>query len=101
MADFTKAGSDKGDLEQQLKHHLISANITYQSYICNIESLTEEELKADLEEYITKIQIEILPLIEQAESLKEENLISKAYQVKSIYNDLIESIKAQLEKVKK
>jgi len=37
MADFTKAGSDRGDFEKQLKHHLISANFLYTSYMINIE----------------------------------------------------------------
>ena len=100
-ADFTKAGSDKGDFEKQLKHHLISANITYQSYIHSMEDLTEEELKADLEEYLDKINIEIVPLIKLAESLGEQKFIDKAYENKHVYNKLVDTIKEQIEVLNK
>ncbi len=100
-ADFTKAGSDRGDFEKQLKHHLISANVMYQSYIHAMEDLTEEELKADLEEYMDKINIEIIPLIKMAESIGEQKLIDKAYEIKYIYNKLVDEIKAYLESLEK
>jgi hypothetical protein len=96
MADFTKAGSDRGDFEKQLKHHLISANITYQSYIHAIEDLTEEELKADLQEYLDKINIEIIPLIKLAESIGEQKFIDKAYEIKYVYDKLVDAIQNQL-----
>ncbi|RMA97522.1 hypothetical protein [Hydrogenothermus marinus] len=97
MADFTKAGSDRGDFEKQLKHHLISANYTYHAYMANIDDLTEEELKADLEEYLDQISMEIIPLIKMAESLEEEKFIEKALKIKEIYNNLVDEIKARLE----
>lgn len=100
-ADFTKAGSDRGDFEKQLKHHLISANVMYQSYIHAMEDLTEEELKADLEEYMDKINIEIIPLIKMAESIGEQKLIDKAYEIKYVYNKLVDEIKAYLESLEK
>ena len=96
-ADFTKAGSDRGDFEKQLKHHLISANVMYQSYINSMEDLTKEELEADLEEYLDKINIEIIPLIKLAESLGEQKFIDKAYEIKYVYNKLVDEIKRQIE----
>ncbi|RMD46224.1 MAG: hypothetical protein D6834_02855 [Aquificota bacterium] len=96
MADFTKAGSDRGDFEKQLKHHLISANYTFYSYMAAIDDLTEEELKADLEEYLDQISMEIIPLIKMAETLGEEKFIEKAYKIKDVYNNLIDEIKKRL-----
>ncbi len=101
MPDFTKAGSDRGDIEKQLKHLLISANLTYHSYLHAIEDLTEEELKADLEEYLDQINIEIIPVIKLTESLGEEHLIEKAYKVKGVYDKLVDTIKQRIEEITK
>ena len=99
MADFTKAGSDKGDIEKQLKHLLISANLTYHSYMAVIEELSKEELEGDLREYVEQYTLEILPMVKRVQSEEEERLIEKANQIKNVYEKLIKAIKEQLKKV--
>ena len=96
MADFTKAGSDKGDFEKQLKHHLISANYMYYSYMQTIDDLEKEELEADLNEYLEIYNTVILPMVSFAEDLGEEKWIQKAKEVQSVYDKLIENIKNKL-----
>ncbi len=96
MADFTKAGSDKGDIEKQLKHLLISANLTYHSYIAVIEDLTKEELEGDLREYVEQYTLEILPMVKKVEAEENQNLIERANQIKQIYEKLIKTIKEKI-----
>ena len=96
MADFTKAGSDKGDIEKQLKHLLISANLTYHSYIAVIEDLTKEELEGDLREYVEQYTLEILPMVKKVEAGENQNLIERANQIKQIYEKLIKTIKEKI-----
>jgi len=96
MADFTKAGSDRGDFEKQLKHHLISANYTYYSYMQTIDDLTKDELEADLSEYEEIYSSVVLPMLSFAEDLGEENWIKKANEIKSVYDRLIEEIKNKI-----
>ncbi len=99
MADFTKAGSDRNDFEKQLKHLLISANWNYLTYSDEIDNLTVDELKADLEEYLIQIETEIAPVIKKAEESGEEKLIEKAYKVKSVYDEIIGMIKKQIDEI--
>ena len=96
MADFTKAGSDKGDFEKQLKHHLISANYMYYSYMQTIDDMEKDELEADLQEYLEIYNTVVLPMVSFAEDLGEEKWIQKAKEVQAVYDKLIESIKNRL-----
>ncbi|NPA52042.1 MAG: hypothetical protein GXO22_04035 [Aquificae bacterium] len=96
MADFTKAGSDKGDVEKQLKHLLISANLTYHSYIAVIEDLSKEELEGDLREYVEQYTLEILPMVKKIEAEENDKLIEKANEIKKIYENLIKEIKDKI-----
>ncbi len=97
MADFTKAGSDKGDFEKQLKHHLISANYMYYSYMQTIDDMEKDELEVDLQEYIEMYNTVVLPMVSFAEDLGEEKWIKKANEIKGVYEKLIEEIKKKIE----
>ncbi len=99
MADFTKAGSDRGDFEKQLKHLLISANLTYHSYIAVIEDLSKEELEGDLKEYLDQFTLEIIPVVKKAEETGEQKLIDRAYEIRKVYENLIKAIREQLNKL--
>ncbi len=96
MADFTKAGSDKGDIEKQLKHLLISANLTYHSYMAVIEDLTKEELEGDLREYVEQYTLEILPMVKKVEAEENQKLIDRANEIKKVYENLIKAIKEKI-----
>lgn len=74
MADFTKAGTDRGDLEKELNHILISTKITYHSYLANIDDLTKEELEFDLREYQRQLATSILPLVKKQREQKVQRL---------------------------
>lgn len=97
MADFTKAGSDRGDFEKQLKHHIISANYMYCSYIQTIDDMEKDELEVDLQEYLELYNRVVLPMVSFAEDLGEEKWIKKANEIKSVYEQLIEEIKNKIE----
>jgi len=96
MGDFTKAGLDKGDLEKELEHTLISAKMLYRTYLACIDDYTQEELKGDLEEYSYQLERVIMPLVKRAERTKEAKLINMAYDIRYTYEKLIESIKDRL-----
>lgn len=92
MADFTKAGTDRGDLEKELNHILISTKITYHSYLSNIDGLTKEELEFDLREYQRQLATNILPLVKKAEGTKIPKIIDMAYEIRQLTEDLISKI---------
>ena len=96
MGDFTKAGLDKGDIEKELEHILISTKFLYESYIIGIEDLTKEELISDLEEYKNQLQITIMPLVKRAEDTKNSKLVNMAYDIRYLYEKLIEAIQERL-----
>ncbi|MFN3976637.1 MAG: hypothetical protein ACK4LT_06205 [Aquificaceae bacterium] len=96
MGDFTKAGLDKGDLEKELEHMLLSAKIIYKSYLATIEDLTAQELSYDLEEYKDQLKKTIMPLVGRAEATKNKKLINMAYEIRYLYEKLIESIEKRL-----
>ncbi len=96
MADFTKAGRDRGDLHKELEHTLISAKMLYRTYSASIEDLTEEELKYDLVEYTDQLERTIMPLVKRAEGTKDKKLVDMAYELRYTYERLIELIHQRL-----
>lgn len=96
MADFTKAGLDKGDIYKELEHTLVSAKMIYRTYSISVEDLTEEELKADLEEYTDQLNRVILPLVKRAEETKDSKLVNLAYELRYTYEKLLELIQQKL-----
>jgi len=96
MGDFTKAGLDKGDLEKELEHVFVSAKILYKSYLATIEDLTAEELGYDLGECKDQLKKTIMPLVGRAEATKNKKLINMAYEIRYLYEKLIESIEERL-----
>ncbi len=96
MGDFTKAGLDKGDLQKELEHMLISARLLYRTYSVNLEELTKEELHYDLEEYKDQLERIVMPLVKRAEATKSKKLIDMAYEIRFVYEKLIELIQQRL-----
>lgn len=99
MADFTKAGLDRGDLEKELEHTLISARMLYRTYIAGIEDLTKEELEHDLKEYSDQLNRFIMPLVKSAEGTRSKKLVDMAYDIRYTYERLIELIKQKIEEL--
>lgn len=97
MADFTKAGLDRGDLSKELEHTLISAKVLYQTYLATIEDLTKEELLCDLGEYQDQLGRVIMPLVKRAEKTKDKKLVNTAYEIRYTYEKLIELIKQRMD----
>lgn len=96
MADFTKAGLDKGDLEKELEHTLISAKMLYRSYLASFEDLTQGELMADLEEYKDQLNRSIMLLVKRAEASGIAKLVDMAYEIRYTYEKLINLIEGRL-----
>jgi hypothetical protein len=96
MADFTKAGLDKGDLQKELEHTLISARMLYRTYSVSVEELTEEELRADLTEYSDQLERIIKPLVKRAEATKNAKLVDMAYEIRYTYEKILELIQQRL-----
>lgn len=96
MGDFTKAGLDKGDLQKELEHVLISAKMLYRTYLAGIEDLTEEELSYDLIEYKDQLERVIIPLVKRAEAEGDVKLVDMAYEIRYTYEKLLETIQQKL-----
>lgn len=96
MADLNKAGLDRGDLEKELEHTLISARMLHRSYLATLEDLTEEELRHDLQEYKDQLERSILPLVKRAESTRQKRLIDLAYELRYTYEKILELIERRL-----
>lgn len=96
MADFTKAGQDRGDLEKELEHILISVKMLLRTYSAGIEDLTQEELSYDLLEYRDQMSRFILPLVKKAEETKSKKLINLAYEIRYTQEKLIALIEERL-----
>lgn len=100
MGDFTKAGKDKGDIEKELEHTLISAKELFRAYTMTIEDYTEEELLGDLHEYKDQLERFIMPLVRRAEETKDKKLVNMAYDIRYTYERLIKTIQEELNKRK-
>ncbi len=96
MGDFTKAGLDRGDLQKELEHVLISAKMLYRTYLAGIENLTEEELSYDLIEYKDQLERVIIPLVKRAEAEGDVKLVDMAYEIRYTYEKLLELIQQKL-----
>lgn len=96
MADFTKAGTDRGNLEKETNHILISTKITHHSYLVNIQNLTKEELEFDLREYQRQLATQILPLVKKAEGSKSPKIVDMAYEIKQLIEDLVSKIEERI-----
>jgi len=96
MADFRKAGTDRGDISKEAKHLLISARIRKEEYLNIIDELDKEELEFDLIEYRTVYEREILPLWEKATSIGVESLVRTAEELRSIYEEIISLIEERI-----
>ena len=96
MGDFTKAGLDRGDLQKELEHVLISAKMLYRTYLAGIEDLTEEELSYDFREYKDQLERVVIPLVKKAEVEGNKKLVDMAYEIRYTYEKLLELIQQKL-----
>ncbi|MDW8095523.1 MAG: hypothetical protein RMI51_01845 [Aquificaceae bacterium] len=96
MADFTKAGLDRGDLEKELENTLISARMLYRTYMVTIEELSKEELAHDLQEYTDQLNRFIMPLLKRAQATGDRKLVDMAYQIIQSYEGITEAIRKRL-----
>ncbi|MCS6998292.1 MAG: hypothetical protein N2648_02500 [Aquificaceae bacterium] len=97
MGDFTKAGLDRGDLEKELEHTLLSAKMLYKTYSATLEDLRKEELLHDLREYEDQLRRFILPLVKRAEETGDKRLVNTAYEIRYTYEKLLELIRQGLD----
>ncbi len=96
MADFRKAGLDRGDIRAELKNFLLSIRIRKEEYMNIIDELEPEELEYDLREYKEYFEKQVKPLYEQAHAVGVKSLIDLAEEVKGVYDEIIELIEKKL-----
>ncbi len=96
MADFRKAGLDRGDIRAELKNFLLSIRIRREEYLNIIDELEPDELEFDLREYEEYFQKEVKPLYEKAHSIGVKSLVELAEEVKEVYEDLMRIIREKL-----
>ncbi|WP_448583435.1 hypothetical protein [Thermocrinis sp.] len=96
MGDIEKAGLDRGNIEKELEHTLISVKMIYQGYKLTIEEYTKEELMGDLEEYSLQFEKIMTTLLSKAKNTKIPRLIEMAEQIEQYYTKLIETIRLRL-----
>ena len=99
MGDITKAGLDRGDLEKELEHTLISIRMIYKTYLLTIEDYTKEELMGDLEEYTIQLESSVLPLVNKAKDTGIPKLEELADSILDTYSWLIDAIKLRLSEI--
>ncbi|NPA32595.1 MAG: hypothetical protein GXO04_03110 [Aquificae bacterium] len=100
-ADPRKAGKDKGNLRMELQNLLISAKLRKMEYSAIVDELSPEELKYDLFEYKQQLQNEIMPYVKRADESGNPELISKAHEVKTIYEEIIDMITERINEERK
>ena len=96
MADFRKAGTDRGDIEAELRNLLISAKIKREEYLSMIEELEKDELEYDLAEYKDYYGKEIEPILKRAEMEMDDYILKMAQELKYIYMSIIKEIESKL-----
>ena len=99
MADFRKAGLDRGDIRAELKNFLLSIRIRKEEYMNIIDELEPDELEYDLREYREYFEKQVKPLYEQAHAVGVKSLIELAEEVKGVYDEIIELIEKKLSDV--
>ncbi|EDP74898.1 hypothetical protein [Hydrogenivirga sp. 128-5-R1-1] len=99
MADFRKAGLDRGDIRAELKNFLLSIRIRREEYMNIIDELEPDELEYDLREYREYFEKQVKPLYEQAHAVGVKSLIELAEEVKGVYDEIIELIEKKLSDV--
>ncbi len=98
MADFRKAGLDRGDLGAELKHHLISAKIKLEEYSSIIEDLEVDELEFDLLEHKGYFEKEIKPLCDQAMKIGVPSVVETAQELMKVYDQMFSLIEEEIRK---
>lgn len=92
------AGSDKGNLEKELQHMVISAKFIKNGYEIDIEEFTREELLEDLNEFRNTLEGQIKPIVKRLE--EDMSVSSKALlyarELLSLYEDLVFIIEERL-----
>ncbi len=96
MSDFRKAGTDRGDIEAELRNLLISAKIRREEYLSIIDELEKDELEYDLQEYRDYYEREVLPIIRRSEEEIDEYIAKMAQELKYIYLSIIKEIESKL-----
>ncbi len=99
MADYRKAGTDRGDIRSELKNHLLSIRIRKEEYLSIIDELEKDELEFDLKEYREYFEKEVKPLCEQAMSIGVESLVKLAQEVKRHYEEVMSLIEDRISKL--
>ncbi|MCS7262632.1 MAG: hypothetical protein NZ560_04390 [Aquificaceae bacterium] len=97
MADLTRAGLDRGDLEKELEHTLVSVRMLHRSYTVIVEDLTQEELLHDLQEYKDQLERTVMPLVRRAESSQQKRLVDLAYELRYTYEKILRLIEERLD----
>lgn len=92
------AGSDKGNVEKELQHMVISAKFIKNGYEIDIEEFTREELLEDLNEFRNTLEGQIKPIVKRLE--EDMSVSSKALlyarELLSLYEDLVFIIEERL-----
>ena len=96
MGDIRKAGTDRGDIGAELRNLLISARLRREEYLNIIDELDTEELRHDLNEYVTILNRQVLPILERARAIGVKNLVETAEEIKAIYDEIIERIREKI-----
>ncbi len=96
MGDIRKAGTDRGDIGAELRNLLISARLRREEYLNIIDELDTEELRHDLNEYVTILNRQVLPVLERARAIGVKNLVETAEEIKAIYDEIIERIREKI-----
>ncbi|MCS7084055.1 MAG: hypothetical protein NZL90_03610 [Aquificaceae bacterium] len=98
MADFTKAGLDRGNIEQELKNTLTSIKMLIRACKATIEDLTPEEIEFDLKQYELLYEREISPLLKRAKEDERKIVSQLSEELQSSFEMLIGILKDGIEK---
>ncbi|MEN3034030.1 MAG: hypothetical protein ABDH18_03475 [Aquificaceae bacterium] len=96
MADFTKAGLDRGNIEQELKNTLTSIKMLIRACQATVDELTEEEIEYDLKQYELMHEREILPLLKRAKAEKTKSILELSKELESSFETLLKILRDKL-----
>ncbi len=90
------AGKDKGNLEKELEHILISVKILYKGYMMDIDNMDKEDIKYDYEEHKHTYENIIRPFLSKKEVLADKILCEKANSISTLYEEFLDTLSRKL-----
>ncbi len=90
------AGKDKGNLDQELEHLLISVKVLYKGYMVDIDNMDKEDLQYDYLEHKNHYENVLRPFLMKKDILMDKKLCEKANEISKLYEEFLDTLAKRL-----